>query len=656
MLLVRLIIVFCSVSDMKLFHLLAVFFSVSSGMHKPPIAPKPKLVQPQKPGLSPSTPVRDGLSLLSLGAPRRVKPALAPKPCLSKLTPAVQSKPLMSKTLHQPPVREAQRNEGLLNSQKEIQHETKKPDWDYIIPICLCSHENCTCIRNTSANIDKMEKDLKHLHKATGNTEENKKPLPAPQVTVDNKMITSCGKSYLTNHKPLQNILTVERNLNTDNNNITRLPGPHRTWSDEANGNAVPQNEAGQGLDDDDDDAFGSEQTSQSKPAFASPRKPAPVLWKPRMAVLTHQEKVEEEREDTTSQEGIEINVKEVKVLLEGKKISSLSAGVPVEKQPALSAGKACAVPDPPPRMKPFLTTPAKASTSGVRSLPKDVEEEDLGWDSSSHEMDLSFDQGDEVVEEKKEEICDQEAACTDFTRSPGGSLCPSIRVTIDEELIKAEKSQRPVGAMAWMRLNESSKEKEEEKVMDNEKSGTPLKDEQPLSPAASRTFLTPAPIKPSRASLSKQKSKSFSGADLIHSEGQRRNSFRKLLELKLTKLITKGGQSPDGAANYIEQSVDGEHFLPERKLSCPLIGVEQCVDGDDLHYENMSYYEDISDYVNMAMGSSVTAPLSPSLQHTAWQSPAYDDEGIYEDPEQYVSFARNTELQQCLTPTDCER
>lgn len=626
-------------------------------MPKPPIAPKPKLVQPQKPGLSPSTPIRHGLSLLSPGAPRRVKPVLAPKPCLSKLTPAAESKPLMSKTLHQPPVREVQRNEGLLNSQKEIQLENKKPDWDYIIPICLCSHENCKCIRN----IDKMEKDLKHLQKATGNTEENKKPLLAPQVTVDNKMITACGKSYLTNHKPLQNILTVERSLNTDNNNITRLPGPHRTWSDEANGNVVPQNEAGLGLDDD-DDVLSSEQTSQSKTVYASLKKPAPVLWKPRMAVLTHQEKVEEEKEDITSQKGIEINVKEVKVLLEGKKISSLSAAVPVEKQPVvLSAGKARAVSDPPPRMKPFLTTPVKASTSGLQSLPKDVAEEDLGWGGSSHEMDLSFDKGDEVVEEKKEEICDPEAACTDVTRSPGGSVCPTIRVTIDEELIKGEKSQRPVGPTAWMQSNESSKEKEEEKVMYDEKSSTPLKDERPSCPAASTTFLTPAPTKPSRASLGKQKSKSFSGADLICSEGQRRNSFRKLLELKLTmkmipKLITKGGQSPDGPANYIEQSVDGEYFLPERKLSCPLIGVEQCVDGDDLHYENISYYEDISDYVNMAMGGAMTAPLSPSLQHTAWQSPVYDDEGIYEDPQPYVSFARHIELQQCLTPTGCER
>lgn len=100
---------------------------LSSGMHKPPVAPKPKLIQPQRPGVSPSTPRRDGLSLPSPGAQRRIKPVLAPKPCLSKLTTALESKPLALKSLHQTSVTEMPQNKGLINSQNGIQQENKKP-------------------------------------------------------------------------------------------------------------------------------------------------------------------------------------------------------------------------------------------------------------------------------------------------------------------------------------------------------------------------------------------------------------------------------------------------------------------------------------------------------------------------------------------------
>lgn len=672
-------------------------------MHKPPVAPKPKLAQLQRPGLSPSTPGRDDLSLPSPGTPRRVKPALAPKPCLSKFTPAVVSKRLASKSLNQTPVTETQRTEGLLNSQREIQQENKKPDWDYIIPICLCSHEKCMCIRNAPVIINKIEKDLKTLHRGTSRTEENGKLLPTSQGTVDNsgeKIILASTTS--TNLEPLQETFTVDRNLNTEIPIVTvRPPGPHRTWSDEANGNVIPQTAPGRGPEE---DALGSEQTSfvfQPKPAPAGPRKPipVPVPRKPRMAVLTRQEKVEEEKEEIINQTAKDMNVKEVKVSLEGKGNTSLSVSVPVEKQPiSLSARKACVMPAPPPRKKPFLSAPEKASTSAPQTLPKDVEEEDLGWDSSSHEMEVSLDKEDEVVEKEEEETHDQEAVYTDFTLSPPSgspqtelSQPPAITVTAEDLLAKMalKKPQRHSGLMAQKQNNESSEEKEEEKLMDMVKTQTPLIEdcalkervmkELPLPPAekTSRTFLTPGAIKPSRPSLGKQRAKSFSDADLIRSEGQKRNSFRRLLDLKLSmkmlpKLIVKGGQSPDSTANANEQSVDGdqdgcqnfhEHHRSDSKSSCPLIGVEQSVDGDEfspgeeqaLYYENIPYYEEIPDYINVHVGSALASSLA-FLQPTAWQSPMYNDEGIYEEQQPYMTFETNTEHQQCQTPTDCER
>ncbi|XP_041795574.1 FYVE, RhoGEF and PH domain-containing protein 6-like isoform X2 [Chelmon rostratus] len=663
---------------------------MSSGMHKPPVAPKPKLAQPQRPGLSPSTPRRDILSLPSPGTPRRAKPVLAPKPCLSKLTTAVESKPLASKSLHQTSVAETPRTEGLLNSQNGIQQENKKPDWDYIIPICLCSLENCMCVRNS---------DLKTLHK--GKTEQNRKLLPTSRGTVDNsgeKIITSSTNTHLTSHKPLQETFTLDKNLNTDVNPVTVRPSlPHRTWSDEANGNVILHSAPGRGPEE---DALGSEQMScvpQPKPVPATPRKPVPVPVprKPRMAVLTRQEKVEKEREEIISQEGRDVDVKEVKVSSEGKCGLSPCVSVPVENKPPifLSARKACAMPAPPPRKKPFLSAPEKAATSAPQTLPEDVEEEDLGWDSSSYEMEVSVDKEDEEVE--KEGAHDQEAVYTDFSPPSSSSLNaaelsrpPAIAVTAEDVLVKVapKKPHRRSSPTVWMQKNESSEETETEKLEDDEKKQVlPIEDcvlrervmrELPSPPdnKTSPNLFTAGAVEPSRSSLGKQRAKSFSGADLIRSDGQKRNSFLKLLDLKLSvkmlpKLRVKGGQSPDRTASDDKQSVDGDkdgrqHLRAERKLSCPLIGVEQSVDGEEFSpgreeagdYENVPHYEEIPDYMNVHVGRAVTPPQASFSQPTAWQGPVYHDEDIYEEQEPYMSFEKNTGRQQCQTPTGCER
>ncbi len=547
------------------------------------------------------------------------------------------------------------------------------------------------CIRNTSAN---MEKDLKTLHK--GKTEENGKLLPTYGGTVNNsREKTDKCQMMNSNHKPLHKALTSDKNLNTDISKLTvRQSHPHRTWSDEANGNVIPHSAPGRGPEE---DALGSEQIScvpQPKPVPAAPRKPVPVPVprKPRMAVLARQEKVEEE-----SQEGREMNVKEVKVSSEGKGRSSPSVSVPVEnKQNAfLSARKACAVPAPPPRKKPFLSAPEKATTSAPQTLPKDVEEEDLGWDGSIHEveMEVSVDKEDEEVEKEKEGTHDQEVVCRDFTRSPPPSdqpefsQPPAVTVAAEDEVVKValEKPQRHSSPMAWMQRKESPEETEEGKLGDEESQALPVQDcvlkervtrELPLPPdkKTSRNLSTAGAIKPSRSSLGKQRAKSFSGADLIHSEGQKRNSFRKLLDLKLSvkilpKLIAKGSQSPDCATSDNEQSVDRDqdrcqNFHAQRKFSCPLIGVEQSVDGEEfspgeeqaVYYENIPYYEEISDYVNVRVGNASTSPHAFISQPTACQSSVYNDEGIYEEQEPYISFERDTGHQQCQTPTDLER
>ncbi|XP_035013624.1 FYVE, RhoGEF and PH domain-containing protein 6 [Hippoglossus stenolepis] len=677
---------------------------MNSGMHKPPLAPKPKLVQAQRPGVSPSTTRRAGLSLPSPGMPRRVKPVLAPKPCLSKLTSAtVGTKPIASKSLHQTSVTENPCAVGLVNSQNGIQQENKKPDWDYIIPICLCSQENCQCVRSTAASRDKTEKELQK-----GKSEEKRKIPQTSRGVVESGERMDASKSHvmsdkppqsastnthLTHHKPLQERLNLDKNPHTD---ITSSPVvnvrpslPHSTRSDESNGNVTPQGPPGRGPKE---DALGSGQLS-----CVTQPKPVPVPRKPRAAVLAAQEKVEEQREETMSmQEGREMNVREVKVSSEGKDSAPLSVSVPVSenKQPiVLTVRKVSAPPAPPPKKKPFLSAPESVPPE---MLPKDVDEEDLGWDSSVYEMEVSVDMENEEVDKEMEGKEDQERVFTHCPTSsfllnqPDISQPPAVTVAAQNVAHRAlpKKPQRHSSHKTLIQRKESSEEKESGKLGDNEKRQEvlPRQDcvlreramrELPLPPdeKARRSLLPPGIMKPPRSSLGKQRAKSFSGADLVCSDTPRKNSFRKLLDLKLSvKMLPKrkarGGQSLDCTANDNEQSVDNhqdacqnlsEHLRLERKSSCPLIGVEQSVDGDDVppgmdHYENIRHYEEIPDYENVYVGKAGSSPGASFLQPPAWQGDMYNDEGIYEEQEPYMTFEKNTGNQQCHTPTDYER
>lgn len=67
---------------------------VCTGMKKPPVAPKPRLLPPQKPAPPPIAPKPEVLlSTPSPSAIKRGKPAVAPKPCLPKISPKAPQKP-----------------------------------------------------------------------------------------------------------------------------------------------------------------------------------------------------------------------------------------------------------------------------------------------------------------------------------------------------------------------------------------------------------------------------------------------------------------------------------------------------------------------------------------------------------------------------------
>ncbi|XP_071271996.1 FYVE, RhoGEF and PH domain-containing protein 6-like [Salvelinus alpinus] len=375
-------------------------------MQKPPVAPKPKNAQPQRPGPSPSsTPKRDVLSQASLCTPKTIKPALAPKPpCLPKpclitsveskpprlpkpcLPAAMDSKPLSSKTVHHHQTYSQRPSEmstsiGLLKSRNTV------PDWDYIIPICLCSQKNCLCSQKnclcsqknclcsqknclcsqknclcsqknclcvensitdtviTDTVINTIHKDLKTLHN-NGKTEESRiKPVPRSQ-SGENKGVNN-NKRKAVNNNTLPDIcvqvvllstnnhlLNPKQNLNSDivtpsSRPDIKRPLPQRTHSNETNGNVVAtsSNAIGHGEQEDPTSSTGiGRDTGTSNQNPAAPRKPlpVPVPRKPRKSALVGQEVPEEGRQ------GRETTVR--KVSLERKSSPTLSVNAPASR------------------------------------------------------------------------------------------------------------------------------------------------------------------------------------------------------------------------------------------------------------------------------------------------------------------------------------
>ncbi|XP_067090313.1 FYVE, RhoGEF and PH domain-containing protein 6-like [Osmerus mordax] len=681
---------------------------MSSGTDKPPLAPKPKIpaVQPQRLGLSPSSPKRDGLSLASPATPRRVKPALAPKPDLPKITTTVKSIPLSSKTVHQTMMQEKSeisRSIGFLNSQNGIQQENKKPDWDYIIPICLCSQENCQCLRKShiaEKTINKIEKNLKTLQKGhseesvpryqakkdnSGETKESPHTSRLPDVCIPSQSTSSHTKQpKLPEETPIHNQLkTLNQNLNSvvDTLHPVVKPSlPHRTQGAKTDGNVMnPSGSTRSDAEEELTSSTGMPGTSLSSPTSvpAVPMKPLPVPRKPRKAALDRQERVEEgseEREGTVS---------EVMVSVERKT-------------------NQCSPPAPPARKKPYLSGPLRAQgfSPHHEPLPQDMEEEELVWSDCVHEMEISVDEEDDEKGSNENQGVYCNLTCPPRVTSQlkqlelSGHLPLTVATGIISEedgvfKMTAKMSQRN-SSPAWMLGKELSVEAAEEKTAEGEGRPSLSKPTQdgglnnkamrvlPPSPKKKpgRVFnQTPAlhkgktnstPTKPSRSSQGKQRPKSFSSADITRSEGQKLGSFRRLLDLKLSvkmlpNLLVKGGKTLEGSTKETEQCVDG---LPRglqdnlgvrvwggRKLSCPLIGLEQSVDGDEfcpgveqaVEYENVPLYEEIPEYINPAVASAVSSPVA----FPAGKNYMYDDENIYEEQEPYVPLDKYNQQQQ---------
>ncbi|XP_057692463.1 FYVE, RhoGEF and PH domain-containing protein 6-like [Corythoichthys intestinalis] len=601
---------------------------MKSGMNKPPLAPKPNLSQLQP--VSALTPGKYALSNQAAGQPQRVKPMLAPKPNPSKLN----SKPIASKilptTITTPP-----QMVGRLNTQNGMQNDSKKPNWDYIIPICLCNQKDCRCIRDN--HIDKVEKDFKTFP-IVKSVENEKNTSPERKTDNTKRKVTHVltANGQLPNHNPPRESShaldkCLNKNLNTSSPHINVKLLPFRTVNNEANCNVITR-------DDTNHVPVGETNRFEQKQQLATPSKhvPVPVPRKPKNAFLAHQEKVEEKAEITV-QEGRKMN--ELKVSSEGKGRASSSVNVTAgENRTSLSSAS---TPAPTPRKIPYLSAPENAPSPAQSMLQNNVEEEDLGWDSTIYDMELSVDKEEEELEVESKGTRNLVTASKDQTdvnfrsNSPGNNF-GAVKLV-------PTKPRRNNSPMSWMKKTESLDVGKELKSGINVKSQKIVMADLPLLPEKTKTTHESTPA----ATSGKQRPRSFSGIDLVRSEG-RRSSFRKLLDLKLSvmmlpKLMTKGSQTLESNDQDIPHDLQCA-LAVENKYSCPLVGVEQSVDCEELcptneqdaNYENICFYEEITDYENIYFGGSEGSSVT-------WQS-LYNDDGIYEEPESFLSPDKNTD------------
>ncbi|XP_064175328.1 FYVE, RhoGEF and PH domain-containing protein 6-like [Anguilla rostrata] len=730
---------------------------MSAGVKKPPVAPKPKIAQPQKPAPPPVAPKPDmAPSCPSPAALKRAKPAVAPKPCLPKTPSGPEPGPTTPKGGPRTCARERSRSSeklGALNSRNGLQTELGKPDSDYIIPTCDCGRRACAHCRpadgretarivieplenlqNGGGGVDGFGSRVSPVPRARGKTgksqvvnasflEQKLKDVWVQAVSANN-----CHAKHRPQEKtPVQNgrAGAVDRNLNPVRS--TGGPGgsqsrPERSRSDEDNGNfAVPgvgrmedvSGPAEVSVDSPEED--GEEgQFAGSHPAFrvpAAPRKPLPVPAprKPRKAALVRQDGMEDAQEVAVQAEEKVQGPSVVrnspflspKVFIHTQSVTySRSPAANQNHSPAsrgFDAEEDSALPVPPPRQESLTLGLDKHADSSRPGRPPDEEEEDEGFARVSR-----------AVSETVGPVEEEDEGGYGFARYPlTRSLPKQIKLNCSLPLSVAtgaafaaerspktapRKPQRHSLPASGPPRREPSEEapgrslspaqEEEDEGTRTEGSDAPAR-EFPSPPAekAPRRLTRIAPFFGKQTSRNgspgdarrespgptpgKPRAKSFSAADLLRADGQKRSSFRKLLELKLSvkmlpRLLAKGGQTLDCTSVVeTEQSVDGE-WVPDdraasppasplpngecatpcdppagrRKTSCPLIGREQSVDGDEYgpaaEYENLPFYEEIPEYMNLPLLNAT---------HLGWQNSSSledGDEDIYEEQAPY--------------------
>ncbi|KAK7117137.1 hypothetical protein R3I94_022636 [Phoxinus phoxinus] len=615
------------------------------GDPKPPVAPKPKgflaPVQTEHPPAS-------KLCVYQQDSPAvnsKVKPEVAPKPCLFKPPSPLNSKHLTSKEVHQPIQEKSDitTNVGVLNFRNGMHTGNNKPKWDYIIPICVCNDRNCAdCAPKENNQNVNQHGNSPHPCKA-GNTESSSKPplrTPEEEKHLVTPILSKCvsGLRSFNNNKfpPIEKSQKTSQIQNKEHLKANQSDSEMQTTKKHQENMVSIVNSSV-------DSGQTPEPLKRSVPYSPSPTKP---LKKAPPVALQRKHKMEQ----------------------------------------------------------PNVIHQESAGLTKFTVLPVDVNNPDPLWRESPNKMKIN---AVRHSRENKGPQAIRSFTCTQGTPAPvppqkipqlqliktqqfvvqgtenkEQNLYVSSEVSSNTHLKKS--SQKPQPDEHWVYNNIGSTELLLDRLPKktlafkgplrndghinaiNTEGNPPLAFEGQI---ANQNQASDVPKKKTGFTL-KPKSKSLSSADIRKPDGLNKTSFLRIMDLdrvkKVPKLSVKSALDLTPVMN--EQSVDTEEshceicshtlaLLHNGHLDANIPRVEQSVDEDLAeHLENSDEsehaYEDIPEYENLPPFSTTNAQDADKSQN---QPTMYDDDGIYEIPDVFPEHYADTKKQQFLKRNEFE-
>ncbi|XP_062404047.1 FYVE, RhoGEF and PH domain-containing protein 6-like [Sardina pilchardus] len=661
-----------------------------TGVEKPPLAPKPKAIQKTpkaiqktpKPKPPPVAPKPDVLSLPS-SVEKRLKPPIAPKPCLpqnSNTTAHGKSPVLRTNGLLSPQEKlGTTSNVGLLNSRNGTHLGPKKREWDYIIPICVCSRDDCPQCK-PKADSKQAITNIGHPGKDQGNRQnegfkkfvsryrtksdvepdmpETKKGLISTTIPNGTRL-----ESVLSNNNHVQRAQEVMEDQSSpverldDNNTAHRNTAsgikctpPQRTWSDEVNGNAHCQQSRTSAKPSDSyrldrNQIRDSTGCTPSIPAAPQKALPIPAPRRPRSHTPEQQGGTKKCKDEIRTSSGMDL----AEAMTDAVNITAVPSESTSLYESVETGYVDLHLPVPIPKHK--MENLEKPAPFGRTEIPNVAEYFYEATEFSVDADDCEVENSESpctVIQPKQLKLTHQLTVATRVRSEDGKPPKTSPEKQHRQHLptVMSQSTTKVESTMGTTKdnqnyLNPASKELDSTKKSIGKQVAN-------SSPGNTKGKLFGQSLKP--------KSKSFTSVDLLRPDGIKKTSFRKFLDInisvkKLPKLLTKR-QSIDCMSVEMEESVDGDverEGIParktnppaNRKFSCPVIGMEQSVDGEDIfpgaeaavEYENFPIYEDIPEYMNVPCSNH----LAPSSAPVTWQSSSWtDEENIYEEQEPY--------------------
>ncbi len=577
----------------------------------------------------------------------RVKPDVAPKPCISKLPPpAFNRKHLTSKVGHQAVLQQKSditKKAGALNFRNET-HTSNKPEWDYIIPICVCNDRNCAdCSpKENNQNVRQQSPDKYKASKTEGPGKSPLKPrlrTPEEQRHLGTPTLSKCISGHSSSNS--NNFHPTEKPQKTSQN--TEPLKAHQRGS-EMQTTRTHQNNIVSSVNssaDSDPEPLECQQaisSAQYCPSTTKPAKKAPPV--------AMQRKTMKEQSSIVLQESTGFTKKEFTVL-------------PVDINN----------PDPLQRESPKININAVRHSRENKDPQASRGVKSTQCTSQGAPTTAPHQKTPQVQQNKSQDVDVQGTG----TKAQNLDVTPEvveILVSGNKHVKKSTQKLRPDGHRHDnIGATELSVDRLPKKTP---ASKSPLRNnghiEGHLPLAVEKKQANHVPNKKTL----KPKSKSLSSADTHKPDGLKKTSFLRIMDLdrgkKVPKLSVKSGQAVDLAPVMNEQSVDMEkrqrkicsqkpvplhNGLPDglnlrRAVNGNILGVEQSV-YEVIH--DVHTYEDIAEYENLP-------PFSPAKAQDAnkyqYQSSEYEDDGIYEVPDVFPEQCVDAKEQQFLERLVC--